>query len=236
MTKHIWILVLSLISARAHATTLSEPTRCLSTQKQFDIEDEDMRFKSIKILQGKKILLESREPGENLEIDCAKKADPKNKDGRYSFIRQEKKLPATATALMAVFSMGLSELPGARDPDLEITNKTEFPVHTTIVVPSLKDEFRVTDSQTGKSFRVECLSPIPSGVRVWAKNKDQKEKVVFFVGSATAKTMDVAPKEVDRTKGPCVAKRYSLNLSKASITDGNSMAGGDAADTERVAQ
>lgn len=224
--KYIWILVLSTLAFRAHAADiLSEPTRCLSTPKQFDIEDEDMRFKSIKVLQGKKIVLESRIPGENLELDCSKKSQPQNKDGKYSFIRQERKASPTASAMMAVFTMGLSELPGSNDPGLQITNKSEFPVHTTVDVPALNYQFSVTDSQTGKSFRVECLFPIPSGVRVYAKNKDQKEKVMFYVGSATANSMDLVPKEVDKTKGACVAKRYSLNLAKASLSAGLPMAG-----------
>lgn len=220
MSKFFWILVLLSVATQSEAATLesvqSEHVRCISSPKTFKIEDEDMSFSSIKILQGKKLLLESREPGANLEIDCEKKKGPDAKNNKYGFISQPKKINSSVSAVMTFATLGLSQL-DENKPELELTSLSEFPVHTTIKVSSLKDELTVNDSKTGKSFRVECLYPAGSGVRVSMKGKGDKEKVAFFVGSATASTMDQAPKVKDTSTAPCTPSEYSLNIAKSSI-------------------
>jgi hypothetical protein len=215
MSKILWILVVLAPMCGAQAEALSEPMRCIASPKTFKIEDEDMRFSAIKVIQGKKIILESREPGENLEIDCSKKRGPVDKNNKYAYITQQKKNSTAGQAILLFATLGMSELSPPK-ADLELTNKTEFPVHTTIKVPDLDDQFVVKDSKTGKSFRVECLYPVATGVRVSTTNADGKEKVAFFVGSATKSTTDLLPKEAP-TKGACPATQYSLNIEKSSI-------------------
>lgn len=159
-----------LLMSTAHgANEVSEPAHCATANKRFEIASENLRFKSFSLLQGKKVLLESREPGENLEIDCSKRPSEKDVNAKWS-VQQQIKKSGTNVVVPALGPLSLFQ-----NPDLEIVNKSEFPVRTTVRMTGSRPSITVTDSESGESLEIVCLNP---GFGVYARGGG-KSRYVF---------------------------------------------------------
>lgn len=171
--RSAFILVASLIPLQAWSVSIFSVVRCPELTRHFRLDEENLVFGSFKLIKGHRIVLESRQPGQGLEIDCRKGARDQSQDGPWERVRQESAPQTWAQWGKSFFT----SKPKVSIP-VELSNKNEFPVRTKVRLLPEGGGAEIWNSAEGRAVRIECL---PTGVNLFIKDLAGVEKQVLAI-------------------------------------------------------
>lgn len=198
-------LIPALVQAKEYKTW-----NCAKERKEFKINDVDFRFRSVTVLEGNKILLYSRNPNEDIEVDCNDFTMEKKSSKNWNFARQK----VAPDVWERVF--GYTPFTWRSDV-VEIRNKTEFPIKTTIDFNDFESTIKINDTSTGKGLVIKC--GISDNIAVSLK-KDEVVESVYDNNNAPP-TRNSGEDEASYQKRIACDKNesYVLDLKQISISE-----------------
>jgi hypothetical protein len=177
--------------------------KCVNRPKQFNIVDENSKFKNVTIDGGHTVRIQSDGSNEPLEIDCSYLTDKKPKSTVWSAFKEEKK-PNIWTKLTN-WATGTSQ-------PITLTNRNEFPVESKVDVYR---EGKIVLSNKkwpdGISLVIQCAAESKGKSEGLFVNFEKKGKLVSGYSTSEVLTED------KKTKA-CPAENFDMSVADSAIS------------------